>query len=431
MRYTPSDLFHLLRTPVGRSQLEEGLQHRAWPVYSRLAAIHRRALRGHTRLVAVVGSYGKSTTARAVASTLGVDPNRVSARNSWSHVAKALLAVRQQDPYGVLEVGIDGPGQMARYARLVQPDMVVVTAIGTEHHRSLINLEQTQNEKAEMVRVLDADCLAILNGDDPNVVWMAEQTRARVLTYGFSEECDVVACQVRLRWPEGMLFEVKAAGERFKVQTQLLGEPGIRAATAGIAAALGEGKNLQEAAVNAASLEPSPGRLQLLPLPNGAFLLRDEFKSSLETIDVALDVLADMPVQRKLIVMGEVSEPPGSQGPIYRRLGQRMAGIAFSIVVLGDHRRRYAVGAKAGGMHPDRVINAGPDLAKAIDTVKEILQPGDVVLVKGRNTQKLERISLALLGRPVGCEIRFCDAKLRCDACPQLESGWQGRRAVI
>lgn len=431
MRYSPSDLFHLLRTPVGRSQLKEGLLHRGWPVYSRLAGRHRRALRGHTRIVAVVGSYGKSTTARTVACTLGADPNRVSARNSWSHVAQALLAVRPQDPYGVLEVGIDGPGQMAEYARLVQPDLVVVTSIGTEHHRSLIDLEQTQSEKAEMVRVLDADCLAILNGDDPNVAWMADQTRARVLTYGFSEWCDVVACQARLRWPEGMLFEVEAADERITIQTKLLGEPGIRAATAGIAAALGEGKTLQEAAINAASVDPSQGRLQLVPLANGAFLLRDEFKSSLETIDVALDVLAEIPTKRKLIVIGEVSEPPGSQGPIYRRLGQRMAGIAFSIVVLGDHRRRYAVGAKAGGMHPDRVINAGPDLAKAIDTIKEILQPGDVVLVKGRNTQKLERISLALLGRPVGCEIRFCDAKLRCDACPQLESGWQGRRVVM
>lgn len=431
MRYTPSDLFHLLRTGVGRSQLKEGLQHRAWPVYSRLAAHHRRALRGRTRIVAVVGSYGKSTTARAVAITLGVDPNRVSARNSWSQVARALLAVRPEDPYGVLEVGIDGPGQMARYARLVQPDMVVVTSIGTEHHRSLIHLQQTQNEKAEMVRVLDADCLAILNGDDPNVVWMVDQTRARVLTYGFSEECDVVACQARLRWPDGMLFEVKVAGERITVQTKLLGEPGIRAATAGIAAALGEGKTLQEAAINAASLEPSPGRLQLLPLPNGAFLLRDEFKSSLETIDVALDVLAEIPTKRKLIVIGEVSEPPGSQGPIYRRLGQRMAGIAYRIVVQGDNRRRYVVGAKAGGMTSDSVINAGHDLAKAVDAVEEVLQPGDVVLVKGRNTQKLERISLALLGQPVGCDIRFCDAKIRCDACPQLESGWQGRRVVM
>ena len=146
---------------------------------------------------------------------------------------------------------------------------------------------------------------------------------------------------------------------------------------------------------------------------------------------MALDVLAEIPNKRKLIVIGEVSEPPGSQGPIYRRLGQRMAGIVFRIVVQGDHRKRYAVGARAGGMRSDHVINVGHGLAQAIDAVEEVLQPGDVVLVKGRNTQKLERISLALLGQPVGCDIRFCDAKIRCDACPQLESGWQGRRVVI
>ncbi|MGB5160794.1 MAG: Mur ligase family protein [Thermoanaerobaculia bacterium] len=431
MRYSPSDLFHLLRTPVGRSQLEEGLQHRAWPVYSRLARIHRERLRGRTRIVAVIGSYGKSTTATAVACALGLDPKKVSHRNAWSQLARAMLRLRPQDSYGVLEVGIDRTGQMAHYARLIRPDVVVVTSIGTEHHRSLVNLESTRNEKAEMLRILDARSLAVLNGDDDEVLRMADQTRARTVTYGFSESCDVVARSPRLHWPRGVTFSVEAAGRQIEVRTRLLGEPGVRAATAGIAVALGEGKPLQEAGARISSVGPSPGRLEVVPLANGAHLLRDDFKSGLETVDTALDVLAEIPAARKLIVIGDISEPPGSQGPIYRRLGQRIGKIASRVVVLGSHRRRYAAGAVDSGMPRELVINAGHDLVKAVDAIASDLRHGDVVLVKGRNTQRMERVSLALLGRTIGCDIPFCDAKLRCDACPQLESGWQGRRVVM
>ncbi|MGB5293953.1 MAG: hypothetical protein WBP34_03285, partial [Thermoanaerobaculia bacterium] len=260
---------------------------------------------------------------------------------------------------------------------------------------------------------------------------MADQTRARTVTYGFSESCDVVARSPRLHWPRGMTFSVEAAGRQIEVITRLLGEPGIRAATAGIAAALGEGKPLQEAGARISSVGPSPGRLEVVPLANGAHLLRDDFKSGLETVDTALDVLAEIPAARKLIVIGDISEPPGSQGPIYRRLGQRIGKIASRVVVLGSHRRRYAAGAVDSGMPRELVINAGHDLVKAVDAIASDLRHGDVVLVKGRNTQRMERVSLALLGRTIGCDIPFCDAKLRCDACPQLESGWQGRRVVM
>jgi UDP-N-acetylmuramyl pentapeptide synthase len=112
---------------------------------------------------------------------------------------------------------------------------------------------------------------------------------------------------------------------------RLLGRAFVRAALAAVAVAVSCGVPAELALERLSTLGPTPRRLSPARLPSGAWLLRDEYKSSLETVDNALDVLADLPVDgRRIVVMGEISEPPGSQGPIYRRIGERVAEIAIS-----------------------------------------------------------------------------------------------------
>jgi UDP-N-acetylmuramoyl-tripeptide--D-alanyl-D-alanine ligase len=173
-------------------------------------------------------------------------------------------------------------------------------------------------------------------------------------------------------------------------------------------------------------LPPRPGRLQLLPLPNGAWLIRDDYKSTLETIDAALDVLAEVP-GRRVVVIGDVSEPPGSIGPIYRRLGERLAGVASLVVCAGTGSgfKRYQAGAARAGMPRSALVHAEHSLRKAWELAGADLGPGDVVLVKGRDTERLDRVALALQGRPVHCTIEFCDLRgVRRATCPMLETGW-------
>ena len=154
MRHRLRNLRVLLRTPLGRFELLHNFYHTAWPLLSRWAILHRQTLARNVRIIAVVGSFGKSTTTRAVHAALGGQPEAVSLWNGSSGVARAMLRIRPWGRHGVIEVGINGPGQMATYARLLRPDITVVTSIGSEHNRSLKTLETTRTEKAEMVRVL-------------------------------------------------------------------------------------------------------------------------------------------------------------------------------------------------------------------------------------------------------------------------------------
>jgi UDP-N-acetylmuramyl pentapeptide synthase len=171
-----------------------------------------------TRVIAVVGSFGKSTTTRAIAAALGVPEHGWMLSNSWSWIAFALMRIRPGQRHAVIEVGISKPGLMKGYARTVGPDIAVVTSIGSEHHVSLGTLEVTRAEKSWMLQVLPASGAAVLNGDDPNVMWMKEETRARVVTFGFGAAGDVRAGEVGLDWPRGTRFHLTAFGEERDVR---------------------------------------------------------------------------------------------------------------------------------------------------------------------------------------------------------------------
>ncbi|MGH7792190.1 MAG: glutamate ligase domain-containing protein [Thermodesulfobacteriota bacterium] len=179
-------------------------------------------------------------------------------------------------------------------------------------------------------------------------------------------------------------------------------------------------------------MPPTPGRMEAIRLANGALVLRDDNKSPLETIDAALDVLSETPAGRRLVVLGDIEQPPGSKGATYRSIGERIAKIASCAVLIGSHSYSgYTNGLKRGGMSLENITYVGQNVSAAIKLLGEELRPGDVVLIKGRGTQRLDRVVLALMGRTVRCDIGFCKAEVRCERCPMLKRGWDGLKVVI
>ncbi len=428
MRYRLRDLLVLPRSPLGRRALASHLRSAAWPLLRLAAQLYRRTLARRVRVVAVVGSYGKTTTWHAVSAALDA-PLTHAAIGGLSRVALSVLRIRPGQNHAALEVQIDRRGHMAHHARTVRPDVVVVTSIGSEHHRSLGTLDDTLEEKAQILKGLRPGGVVVLNGDDPRVRGLAARTGARVLTFGGGEANDVRASDIRIDWPHGTRCTLHAAGATRELRLRLLGAKMVNPALAAIAVALAEGRALEPVLAALERLAPVPGRMQLVALPNGAHLLRDEYKSSLETIHAALDVLAEIPA-RRIVVVGEVSEPPGSQGALYREVGERLGAIADRVIVVGANFQRYAAGATRAGLARSALVDAGRSIAQAEAALRAELRAGDVVLIKGRDTQRLERLALRLQGRTVGCEITSCHASARCEGCPMCAAGWPDRAAA-
>jgi len=426
--FSLGDVPRLARSTVGRAIILHALIFRFWPLLIVPGSLYRRAILRKTRLVAVIGTFGKTTTTRALKAAFGLPWNHADANNSHSWLTRALFAIRPDVLTGVIEVGINKPGQMAGYQRLLRPDIVVVTNIGTEHNRALGTLEATRNEKAEMLRRLSADGLVVLNGDDPNVRWMAGQTSASVTMVGFSTNCQIRASDYTLEWPSGSRFTLHGCGEPLEVRTRLIGRHQVYPILAAVAVASASGLPLDRILKKLEALEPTYGRLQPCALPNGAWLLRDDLKASVETADAALSTFAEVPARNKIALLGEIWDPPGDEAQAYGRLGERAAQIANRLILVGRSADWYAAGARRAGMKDDDVLmRAGREVQAIAAELRNLLATGDVALVNDSGNYRLDRLPLILTGRQVRCRVVKCQVRyMNCPTCPMLERGWDG-----
>lgn len=425
MRYRIRELPGLLVTSRGRRSLVLGQLSRFWPFFRFLGGLHRRFLLKETRVVAVIGSLGKTTTARAVAGVVR-DFKLEGFRNADYAVIQNLLKYRAKDSFAVLEVGIEKPGQMRPHARMIRPDIVIVTSVASEHILSFKTLEKIREEKAEMIRALAVNGTAILNADDPNLMWMAAQTKAGIITYGIDRDADVKAVNILNNFPHGTSFTALLEGREYSCSTPFLGRHMVYPALAALALAYAENLDISSACGALGKVCPAESRMQPVLLDSGAWVIRDEFKSTRESIWAALDTLEECQAKRKFLILGAASEISNDiRYSFHRELGERIAGIADSVFIINRKEMFHSIsqGAKKAGMDEKRLTRVEGNVLSVIPLLPGDLGQGDLILVKGRTNQRLARITLALAGKKVGCLIPSCpDRNHICDNCPWLAS---------
>jgi UDP-N-acetylmuramoyl-tripeptide--D-alanyl-D-alanine ligase len=377
--------------------------------------VHRRTVSSRARIVAVTGSLGKTTTMNAVSAVLGGPEHHLN-QNTEKGTCRKILKARPWHRHIVLEVAITKSRDMKTRVELVAPDVAIVTSIASDHSDCYPTLEDTREEKAELVRALSGDGLAVLNGDDPNVLWMAGQTRARALTYGFGAENDIRAEEPMIRWPDGMEFVAHTPSGSLRVETRLVGRVMVYPLLAALAVGEHEGLATAEVVEKLAGLEPEGMRLDPVALPNGIFLLRDYCKASVESVRAALETLAQIP-GRRLIVLGDMEHinDPEAIGPLYREVAQRAEQVASVVCFLADNYDAYRAGLSSPADH-----RRCESVFEVAEWLKGELREGDVVLLKSMKHQKFDRIPIALRGEPVQCGVMTCLASFHCASCPFL-----------
>ena len=417
-----------MKTKNGRRRLRNSILYRLRGIIIPLSFLYRKYIIRHVKIIAVIGSFGKTTTTRAAATALGLSPEKYQGDNNYVFLSAGLLRIPPWARFRVQEVGICEKGQMQRNASLVRPNIVIVTSIGSEHNSSLGGLSQTRDEKAFMVRALPENGLAILNGDDLHVRKMKDYTKAKVITYGYGPSNDLQANYIKTDLSKGTHFSFEYGNQYHEISTKLLGKASIYSLMAAFIVAKELGLDLELVKKRLSELKPMRLRLELVNTKTGIKLLVDTFKSAIETVEHAMETFEALPAQRKIIILGEVEEPPESLGKIYREIGSRISKIASHMIFIGAKRvkRPLFSAAKNSGMHEDNLIFAERSITKAIEEALELIKPGDLVLIKGRSSQKLDRIAIALLGELVTCNLETCSKKLRCNSCIKINDGSPG-----
>jgi UDP-N-acetylmuramoyl-tripeptide--D-alanyl-D-alanine ligase len=341
-------------------------------------------LRFDPLVVGVTGSIAKTSTKEAAAAVLGRRFRTLRSEGNQNNeigLPLTLLRLSPEDEAAVLEMGMYVGGEIADLAAMARPRIGVVTAVQPVHLSRIGSIEAVEWAKGELVEALPADGTAVLNGDDPRVLRMADRTAARILGYGFSEAADVGADEVESAGANGMRFMLRLpGGVRRAAATPALGRHGVHNGLAAAAVGQAAGCTPDEIVAGLAAGWSAPHRDRLVRAGRVS-ILDDSYNASPASVLAALDLLASLPAARRVAVLGEMLELGEAHQAGHRDVGQAAAGVAELLVVVGEGAVALADAAVDAGLPSDRVVRV-PDAGAAMETLRARLRPGDVVLVK-------------------------------------------------
>ena len=401
-----------------------GISRKEWQerLIKALASVWRRLL-FRTTFIVVTGSVGKTTTKELLAAILSSKAPTLAtpaSDNGAIHVSQTILRTRPWHRFVVIEAGTDRPGWIARSASIARPDVAVILNVGRTHTDNFPALEDTAKEKAALLMGLRYRGVAILNGDDPLVTAMTTRRECRVVRFGLSEQADVRATEITATWPQRLSLTLNTTGVTQRIETRLVGVHWTTPVLAAASAALQCGVSLPQVADAIARVNPTPGRLDPRELPSGAVILRDELNGSLQTFHAAFQVLREAHATRKILAITTVGDSPEGWDKRLRRIVCEAVGVIDVIVLVGasdDTKRAAKAGAAAG--FPLENLHCFSELAKAAEFLREFLQGGDLLLLRGRTSDHMERLYHAQTG-DVRCWFYKCPIRELCERCPEL-----------
>jgi UDP-N-acetylmuramoyl-tripeptide--D-alanyl-D-alanine ligase len=359
-----------------------------------IARFWRRKL--DLRVVGITGSVGKSTTKEVVFEVLSQRYRTLkNPGNMNNEIGLPLTILRLGPGYqrAVLEMGFYVPGEIALLSEIAQPNIGVVTNIGTVHAERAGSQDAIFRGKSELVQALPSDGVAILNLDDPWVSKMTEFTQARTFFYGLNPEADLWADHVEGLGLEGIRFQLHYHHETLHVHIPMIGQHSVHTALRAAAVGLADNLTWQEI-IDGLHQGHTQLRLTAVRSESGALLLDDTYNASPESMLAALNLLADLD-GRKVAVLGDMLElgPYEKQG--HEIVGVRAAEVADSLVTVGNLGHMIASAARNAGMKPVRIIEF-ENTDEAISHLQKSLMEKDVVLVKGSHGIHMDRIVAAL-----------------------------------
>jgi UDP-N-acetylmuramoyl-tripeptide--D-alanyl-D-alanine ligase len=355
----------------------------------RLAWSHRRNSQGLT-VIGVTGSNGKTSTKDFLAAALAtLGQVNATAGNFNNHLGLPLtiLAGRSDDRFGVWEMGMNHPGEISALADIGEPDVAVITNIGTAHIEYMGTREAIAAEKASLAEAIPADGFCAMPISDPFYSFVAERCAGEMMPVGFDEGV-VRACDITPQESGGIRFQlISDFGPAQSVQLPVRGRHMVMNALLAAAVALRHGAAPERVARALGEANLNKGRLQER-LVGGVAFLDDTYNANPDSMRAALSTLRETPAERRIAVFGFMGELGEHAEREHFELGAAVvaSGVDFLLTV----------GARARGIHEGAATLAAREYCESHEDaaafLKTILQTGDLVLVKGSRSAAMEKV---------------------------------------
>lgn len=371
---------------------------------NQLGVAARKRFQG--KVICVTGSVGKSSTKRGIALTLGQQGLTGESRKNFNHSAGLPLSLAQTPAnfaYGVYEFGVDAPQYTLAKATIANPHVAVITEIQHDHHHYYPTMENLVDQKSLLFRGLTTDGVAVLNRDThyfTRLQTAAQSNRvSRIITFGEHRLADVrlIDCDCEI---DSSRVTASVFGHNIDYQLSIPGRHNVRNSLAILAAVCAVNADYEKAAADLHSMVSLPNHCvrSKIAFQHGEFeLLDDTFSANPASIKAAFEYFQLFQPQsggRKIIILGDIKELGASSAALHAGLAAPFLRTNIDkIFAIGPFMKNLC-----DALPPERVGFHTEDAEALIETVRNSIKPGDVVMVKGscHSSDVLNRIVKSL-----------------------------------
>jgi len=352
--------------------------------------------RHNVKVIGITGSVGKSTTKELVAAVLSERYNVLKNPGNLNNeigLPLSLLNLNSSHQVAVLEMGFYVPGEIKLLCDIAKPAIGVITNIGTVHAERAGSREVIAQGKSELISALLVDGTAILNIDDELVRPMSSLAAGKVVWYGLDPSADYWADEIISDGLKGIQFRLHYGVKALDVKVPIIGRHSVHTILRAVAVAQSLGMDMPEI-IYALTQDRSQLRLVVTTTSQGATVIDDSYNASPESTLAALNLLDEIP-GRKIAVLGDMLELGQYEKEGHEIVGRRAAEVANWLITVGKLGKTLGEVAVCYNFPAEKVIHFD-DVRDVSGYLKTILEPKDVVLIKGSNGLRMDRIVSAL-----------------------------------
>jgi UDP-N-acetylmuramoyl-tripeptide--D-alanyl-D-alanine ligase len=347
-------------------------------------------------VVALTGSNGKTTTKEMIAACLETTFPVLKTKGNLNNligVPLTLLTLTEKERVAVLEMGMNVPGEIRRLTEIAEPDVGLITNIQKVHLEGLGSLERLKEEKGELFRRMRRDGTILVNQDDPRVMELANHYPGQKITFGTEHPAEVMAKEIRLGGEGGTSFTLILEEEAMEIHLPLLGRHFVPDALSAVAIACLFGVEVRQIKEALENFQPFPMRMEVVRLKGGKTLINDAYNASPYSTELALETLAEAKGEgRAIAVLGDMLELGSFTKEAHEQIGKKVSELSIDLLfALGEEASTVVQSAIRHGF-PMKSARMVENHSEAISLLREMIEDGDWILVKGSRRMAMEKI---------------------------------------
>ncbi len=348
-------------------------------------------------VVAITGSVGKTSTKDIIASVVSMKYKVLKTQgNMNNHIGLPLTILGLKDHEAlVVEMGMNHLGEISVLSKIANPDIAVITNVGTAHIGNLGSRQNILKAKLEILDGLKDEGILIVNNDNDLLnEWSNEYTGDRkIFTYGIENKSDIMASNVELN-ENSSEFEMIVGNEKEKIIVPVAGMHFVYNALSAIAVGAKLEIPLSKIKEGIKSFELTKSRMELINLKNNITIINDCYNANYDSMKAAIEYLGKISNKRKIAILGDMLELGEFSEELHKKVGEEIIKNKIDILItVGEMGKVISNTAKEGDITVYHCENNIEGIAK----IKSVMNENDIILAKASNGMKFKEIVESLI----------------------------------